>query len=60
MDVSNYMVEDLTELKKTKKRMGSLETKLKKMKLARVEVDQLKANLAATEQAWDSSYTTAT
>ena len=36
------MAEDSAELKRTKKQMGSLESELKKMKLALTEVDQLK------------------
>ena len=40
--------------------MSSLESELKKAGLALAEVDQLKANLVATKQARDSSYTATT
>ena len=45
------MEEHSTKLKRAKKKMGSLESELKKARLMLAEVDQLKANLVAVEQA---------
>ena len=43
------MKEQSSELKKTKKKMGSLESKLNKAKLTLAATNQLKADLAAVE-----------
>ena len=40
--------------------VSSLESELKKAKLALASTDQLKANLVAADEAYDASYTDAT
>ena len=47
--ISDCMGEHSTKLKRAKKKTRSLESELKKAKLALAEVDQLKADLAAME-----------
>ncbi|GFZ12790.1 hypothetical protein Acr_23g0011750 [Actinidia rufa] len=47
-------------LKRAKKRMNSLESKLNKVKLALSTTDQLKLNLVAVEHTWDANYLAAT
>ena len=49
-------MEQSSELKRTKKKVRNLESKLNKAKLALATINQLKAYLAATEQAWDVIY----
>ena len=56
MNILDRIMEQLAELKRAKKEVGSLESKLKKAKLALATTDQLKADLAAAEQAQDASY----
>ncbi|GFY96449.1 hypothetical protein Acr_11g0007550 [Actinidia rufa] len=58
--ISNCMKQQLTELKKTKKKVDSLESELNKAKLTLDSIDQLKAYLTATEKARDASYMTVT
>ena len=55
MAILDCMVEQSAELKRAKKKVGNLESKLNKTKLALAATDQLKADLMA-EQAWDASY----
>ncbi|GFS38412.1 hypothetical protein Acr_00g0057380 [Actinidia rufa] len=50
----------VNRVKKTKKKVGSLESELNKAKLALATTDQLKADLVATENAQDVSYAAAT
>ena len=54
------MKEKSIELKKAKKKVGSLESELKKAKLELATIEQLKVDLAVAEQAWDASYMAAT
>ena len=54
MAISNCMAEQSTELKRAKKKTGSLESELNKARLALANINQLKANLATVEQAWDA------
>ena len=54
------MVEQSTELKRAKKKVGSLEFELNKAKLALAATDQLKADLVVVEQARDAIYAAAT
>ena len=56
MNILDRIMEQLAELKRAKKEVGSLESKLKKAKLALATTDQLKADLAVAEQAQDASY----
>ena len=49
-----------SELKKTKKMVGSLASELNKAKLALAVTNQLKADLVAVEQALVASYAAAT
>ena len=60
MAISDRMAEHSIELKRAKKKMGNLESELNKARLAQANIDQLKADLAAAEQARDSSYAAAT
>ena len=60
MAISDHMAKVSVELKRVKKKMSNLESKLKKAKLSLVDVDQLKVDLATVEQARDSSYTAVT
>ena len=46
------MAKHSIELKRAKKKTASLESDLQKAKLTLANVDQLKVDLAATEQAW--------
>ena len=43
------MVEQSTELKRAKKKVGNLKSELNKAKLAMATIDNWKANLATTE-----------
>ena len=54
------MKQQSSELKKTKKKVYGLGSKLKQTKLAVVNVDQLKLDLAATMEARDAGYVSAT
>ena len=51
MEISNIMVEHLAQLKRAKKKTGSLEFELKKARLALVDLVQLKSDLGLVEQA---------
>ena len=54
------MKQQSAKLKKTKKKVNNLESKLKHAKLALAIVEQLKLDLATTVEARDSSYTDST
>ncbi|GFY84010.1 hypothetical protein Acr_03g0007840 [Actinidia rufa] len=58
--VMQQVQDQLAKLKRANKKVGSLESELNKAKLALVATDQLKADLAALEQAQDTSYTAMT
>ena len=54
------MKEQSVELKRAKKKIGSLESELNKAKLLLTAIDQLKEDLAAAKQGQDASYTSTT
>ena len=60
MPISNRMIEWSAELKRAKKKVGNLESKLNKAKLALAAIDQLKTNLAIAKQVRDVNYADAT
>ncbi|GFZ14427.1 hypothetical protein Acr_24g0006170 [Actinidia rufa] len=57
--ISNRMKQHLAKLKKTKKKVGSLEFELNKAKLELATTNQLKADLATTKQTQNASYAAA-
>ena len=60
MAVSDRMIVRSAELKRAKKKVGILESKLNKAKLALAAIDQLKTNLAIAKQVRDVNYADAT
>ena len=60
MAISNCMIEQSTELKRAKKKMGELKFELNKARLALADVYQLMADLVIVEQARDANYVAAT
>ena len=58
--ISDCMKVQLAKLRRAKKKIGGLESKLNKAKLSLTAIDQLKEDLAAAEQTRDASYASAT